>query len=596
MTRWAILLLPVAGLLAHDPLRLDIFGLKELVLTAGALLVGLLFAADAWRTGRPRLGWSDLSGALVVFLLVRGLMVWRAPEAGAEARSWALLLGLVLVHHICCASVSSAWLRRRAVPVLAATFGLLSALALVQASGLLEVRQVYGLFANRSFAGAGLAMLLPFALADERRRARVYVVLGLLALVTTQSRTGAIAAAAALALYFGWNRPRWRLPLLGSVVLAVLVVGVAFGERNTVKVRLHWYEAALKLGAAQPALGHGAGGFAREYPPIRPVEEHSISGGWRVHAVHNDYLQSWADGGALGLAAHLLLLVMAARAARRSRPAAASLLAFATASLVDLPLQDPSLLALAFLCLQMTARRRRTRVLTAPAFLSVYPALLAFSLFVVPAWSHWRADRQLASALEARQTRTEWRAALDRCLELEPGNAEALELRGGEQDRERLLLQRPHDGWTHFYLVQMRDREDVAGFEQILEKHDPHHVGTLVRLAELRMKADPLAAVSYLRRALAADPCQYLPYLTFARLRRLQGQYDEAFRMLEEAVQRSNTPAIFLEAIDLTLELSRNKKIAVAERDWRLRLSVRRAPRRLVIRRVDAALDAAQLI
>ncbi|MCZ6572122.1 MAG: O-antigen ligase family protein, partial [Planctomycetota bacterium] len=433
--------------------------------------------------------------------------------------------------------------------------------------------------------------------------------LGLLALVATQSRTGAIAAAAALALYFGWNWPRLRLPLLGSVVLVVLVVGVAFGERNTVKVRLHWYEAALKLGVEKPALGHGAGGFAREYPPIRPLEEHSIEDARRVQAVHNDYLQSWADGGALGLAAHLLLLIVAARAARRSRPAAASLLAFATASMVDLPLQDPSLLALAFLSLQMTARRRRTRVLTAPAFLSVYPALLAFSLFVVPAWSHWRADRQFASALEARQARgTEWRAALDRCLELEPGYADALEERGHAGDLESLLLQRPHDGWSHFHLAEMRDREDVAGFEQILEKHDPHHVASLVRIAELRMEDDPLAAVSYLRRALDANARDPLPYLVFARLRRLRGQYDVAITMLETAAARDQTrlatvvgyrskqPAISLEKIDLTLELSRNKKIAGAERDRRLLLAVPHVPRHVVLHRIDVALDAAERI
>ena len=147
-----------------------------------------------------------------------------------------------------------------------------------------DARQAHAFFANRNFAAAALAMLLPFALAWGHR-ARVPLVLAVFAgLAATGSRGGALAAAVVFVFWLAPRLPRFGRLAYGLVLLPLLLLPVV-GDANTVKVRKHWYAAALDLGAERPVLGHGTDGFEREYPPVRPREEYAISGGRRVHAV-----------------------------------------------------------------------------------------------------------------------------------------------------------------------------------------------------------------------------------------------------------------------------------------------------------------------
>ena len=540
MSRWAVLLLPLLLILAVDPVALDYHAVKYVAALGGAAIcIGAALA-------RGRFSWTNLGWALAIFVAVRGFMVLRSPMPGEAVHGWALLLALCLVHLV---HVERSWLEERAPRVFGVLLAALSLYALGQY--VTGEKQAHASFANKNFLAAGLAMLLPFALALDRRIA----LLGLFGLFATQSRGGALAGAAALGLWFFWEHRRFRVGLLFLLPVVVLAAGLAFGEQNTVKVRLAWYKAAFEMGLESPLAGKGAGGFQREYPPVRPIEEHRISGGDRVHAVHNDYLESFAEGGLLGLAAHVLLLAVVLRAVRRHRVAACSLLAFAVASLVDLPLRDPSLLALAFLPLAMVAERRPL-----PGWVGA-PALVSVLAFVPFAWGYWRADRIVGRYLETRD-----RSLLDEALAWAPRHPAALLERRGEADLDKLIEMEPHHAGALYNRTEgLFDDEAIAALEDILLHHDKHHSLTRAQLGLLLRDRDPVAAASVLDDAIDADPRPYRPYVVLANIHRSAGRLDQAERFLREAEARSGTLDVRRERMELELEKP-NGNVAEAAR------------------------------
>jgi hypothetical protein len=342
--------------------------------------------------------------------------------------------------------------------------------------------------------------------------------------VATKSRGGALAAAAAFAVFLAWAHPRARWPLLVGVPFAVLLFAIGVGKTETVEVRLVWYRAALTMGLEEPVLGLGADGFAREYPPVRPKREWELHQGRPVHSVHDDYLESFADGGFLGLGAHVFLLVAAALALRRERAALASLAAFATASLVDLPLQDPSLLALALFPLGVADRKTTARGVL-PATLV---ALLLVGYSLAEDNAHWRADRALGRFFGTRD-----RKHLDFALAIEPRHVDALLARSSEADLALLLSIEPHNGNALYKRAfTLPADEAIAALEEILRRHDPHHGLTRKRLRELRdadaerraraaeplIATEPLRAASVLEAIAREKPDTWVPYLLLARL------------------------------------------------------------------------------
>ncbi|MHC4548987.1 MAG: O-antigen ligase family protein [Planctomycetota bacterium] len=590
MTRWAVLLLPVLGILVVDPSPWNFHAVKYFVCMAGA------FVCVALGLDARRLTGSQVSVALWIFVAVRGFMLWRSPVSGRALRWWSLLLALTLVHHVACATTTRRWLTRRATPVLAGLAAAIALLALVQS---FRLPQAHAFFAHRNFAGAGLAMLLPFALASRWRGPLLLTVL--VGLVAIRSRGGALAAAAALALWIVWTRPRWRWPVLAGLPALVLALGLALGRSQTVKVRLGWYEAALAMGLEHPVAGLGADGFAREYPPVRPRWEHRLSRGAQVHAVHDDYLESFAEGGLLGLGAHLFLVGMAAVAVRRHRAAAASLLAFAVASLVDLPLRDPALLALAFLPLTMAARRHRLRV---PAMPFAVLALLAIGTLGLHHYHHWRADRLVGPYLRGERRDP---AVLDEALGIERRHPEALIERSSPRDLALLLELEPHHAGAHYNRTRdLPEQEAVAALEEILEKHDPHHALSQRRLAQFRTRRtlrrareaealladEPLRAASLLERLVAEDPEPYLPHLLMARLHREAGRQDRADRWLQQAEAREYNAEVARERLAF-------ERIELKQSRWaptRLVRALRYVPPAEVAGLIEAALARAREI
>jgi O-antigen ligase len=216
----------------------------------------------------------------------------------------------------------------------------------------------FGPFVSKNhFAGyvemaALLALGLAAGLADEARRGRGAlgwiqssragrVVLAggaagimALAVLISLSRGGVVSlGAGALALLVYRNLGRgsvrhgWRVAL--ALLAAVAVSAAAFavlptegrdrlaslagvtGEASGA-FRLGVWRDTLRLAAASPVVGHGFGAFADALPPFKRG-----AGDLRVEHAENDYLETLADGGALGLGLALAVAwLLAQRIAR----------------------------------------------------------------------------------------------------------------------------------------------------------------------------------------------------------------------------------------------------------------------------------------
>ena len=140
--------------------------------------------------------------------------------------------------------------------------------------------------------------------------------------------------------------------------------------------RLDTWKDTLRLAASSPLLGHGLGAFHDAYPRFK--RGHGIL---RVEHAENDYLETLAETGALGLGlalAGLALVFVSAGRAPGPEPSAvvhgvrqgavAALAALAVHSLVDFNLRIPSNAALAALvaAAAVAAAGARPRPLSRP--------------------------------------------------------------------------------------------------------------------------------------------------------------------------------------------------------------------------------------
>jgi len=538
-TRAAFLLLPIAGILVVDDVTFDFHAVKYLALALVATAaLGSAFAAGLF-------AWTNLSLPFWIFAGVRGVELLRAPPSGRALRWYALLLSLILVHHAVAAAAPRKWLARRLVPLLAGLGGAVALFAILQTFS--DARQAHSFFANRNFAGAGLAMLLPYALGWRTPARWPLVALMVLGLGFTTSRGGMLAGACVFAWWSAQRIPKLRWVFLGGIPILVLGAGLLLGDTNTIKVRGFWYRAALTIGAEQPLFGAGADEFARAYPPLREREEHAISGGRAVHAVHNDYLEAWANGGAAGLLAMLFLVVMALRAARANEAVFESWIAFAAMALVDLPWRDPGLLTIAFVGLSLVAERRLLERWARPAAATGVAIVL---LFLPESFLHWRADREFGRYLGTRDA-----DHLDAALRLERRHSGALIERSRPKDLDLLLEQEPHHASALYNrTLPMSDDDTIVMLKRILREHDPHHSLTRIRLGRLLLDRDEGAeAFVILSEAIASDPRPVTPYVLMARALRAGGELERASYWLDRIPPARYTRSVREEMLEIEL-------------------------------------------
>lgn len=174
------------------------------------------------------------------------------------------------------------------------------------------------------------------------------VILGLAPVLCSDSAAGWVAAAAAAVVYLA---ARWRpgtvLAVGGALTLAMVVAAppilstaYRIATENEIRMplsfadRLEIWDHAADAVAEAPLLGHGLGSV--RYLPLTDEQRarYRFHKAPSTHA-HNNALQVWVEFGAVGAAAALALLGIAAAAIRRmDRPGQATALATTAALLV----------------------------------------------------------------------------------------------------------------------------------------------------------------------------------------------------------------------------------------------------------------------
>ncbi len=510
----AVPLWPLAGF--------AVVGLLQLVPLPDAL--HSLLAPGSWAVWRPVVP----EAAAVLGGAARPVSV----DPDSTLRGIALAGGLALLALLAAPALSRPDRAVRAIGVVGAFGFALSAYAIFARArfgallyGTIAVPTVnpFGPFVNKNhFAGwVAMAALLVAGLAlglADRARGRSGdwttdaraggVILGIVAAVAmalaglaSLSRGGAAALVAGagglVALRFlGRGSPRRRSGLLPSLVLAgvlgsilVALVPPEVHERlrtlSGASFRLDTWRDSLRLAASSPVLGHGLGAFHDAYPRFK--RGHGIV---RVEHAENDYLETFAETGALGLAfsvAGLALLLAAAGRGVATGPdrlvrgigtgAVAALVALAVHSTVDFNLRIPSNAALAALAAAAAAGAAGVRPRPLPRAGALALSVGALALLVAAASlpdRPWIGARQ-----EAVQAASSVAPAVRR-----------LRLERAEEALARLLGRRPAQAESWLFLAGTRAALGDAASGAALARHaawlDPGRPGLAEAADRLR--------------------------------------------------------------------------------------------------------------
>jgi O-antigen ligase len=282
--------------------------------TAGLLLLGVqLLSLAAAR--------SIADAAVPLLILFAGVSVFACIRAGVVERdSVGTLLAVVAGSALVFAAI-----------------GMVQRLAGVLAVSKLGGGPAVSTEGNTNYSGALAAMLLPATVAWTRSGPKGRRILcglaaaGLLTLLLmSESRGGLIGAAVGIVVAgvaMGIKKVDRGFPVAaGALLLMVVLAGVLQGRQQlspermeTAGFRLDVWKSGLRMAAARPVLGWGAGGFQAEYPPFRSESEFRFSHQNVTDAFkeledpHSSWVQVAVETGTAGLLAFLLVLYVAAR-------------------------------------------------------------------------------------------------------------------------------------------------------------------------------------------------------------------------------------------------------------------------------------------
>lgn len=322
-------------------------------------LVGIAAVVQILKAGAPRVQWSPVLSAGVVFLGIRALSILLAKDAQtavvhvASSAEDFVFLGMLVV--LFCASARYIEITRTLVLVVAALAGLsaiqefvfhnstslggFSNVPLQANLGGVTARHA-GPLDDVNFWGRNLVLFVPLAisLAARPRYGRTSLVwllaFALLGLgeYLTQSRGGLIAFGAAVTAWALVTGGRYaRMLLLAPVVIVPLFLipglGTRLGTLGELRVagqeggdeslvgRAVAQRAAVRILHDHPALGVGPGNFVRVEEDYQREMDLIAS---RPLAPHNVYLEMGAESGLLGLSAWLLFFGSSIFAALRA--------------------------------------------------------------------------------------------------------------------------------------------------------------------------------------------------------------------------------------------------------------------------------------
>ena len=318
------------------------------VLRGLLVLTGVcLWAVRTILYGRTEFARSPLNVAVLCYMAAALVATILSPFPLTSVRAlWRMLVfaGLYLL------AANFAASRRRIAGLLAAVCaGALPvcAYAFVQKLGYDPVHwsqtpewRVFSSIGNPNMLGGYNAIVIPiaasFALSSRRSLVRALGALAAAAsavcLALTETKGAWLGMAGGAAVFAGcvlvsrmavtveWTRRR-KLSLAAGACVAVLALGLLAWPvtrhfqrtlGGSARPRLVYWQGALKMFAAQPALGAGLGTFQIQFPRYRAVTFRSANVTYNTLHAHSEYLEALAEQGVLGGLALMFLIGMAA--------------------------------------------------------------------------------------------------------------------------------------------------------------------------------------------------------------------------------------------------------------------------------------------
>lgn len=505
--------------------RGKLLAVQAVVLLAGALL--------AWRREGRR---SPLDLPVAAFSAA-GLLFWAlSPDLSVSQGEAARLLFCGLVF----------WTAGRSFALAGAEFfpaawsagaSTAAAWAVFEAAG--GAPRPFASFGNPIFLGTALASALPVAFAracgsSGRRERALWTAAAALqgaGLLLTHSRAAVFGLLAGLALW-ALARLRGRALAPALCAAAALVAAAAWAFRGREWTHFLIWRDSLSLWLAHPLLGCGLGRFHLEFPAFasEALKARWPEGRVIVNFAHNEYLQTLAETGPLGLAAlaavpaaaWLMLRRDEAAEGRLERGAAAAgaLILFAAAFVSpDLRFGASAFAAFALLAAAFPATAAGT---APPAFLPAGALIVFLGLAVQPALAvrrnaleapfHAGADAGLIRATEDRLARA-------------PRDADAAEELG-------------------FLKAKASDFAGAASAFRLAAELDPARPGPLNNLGNLAYLAKDFdGAIGWWEKSLAAAPEQIDARLNLAKLLCEKGRLKACSGHLEEVLRRDPSNA-----------------------------------------------------
>jgi O-antigen ligase len=566
--------------LAFDPSGYYVFLPVKWTIATAAVFAGVA-AVIVERGSVPRppasLAWGALLGALVTSAVVGvgGLTSWIGyPGRYLGVLAWVTFFGAYLFG----AAIGAD--RERTLVVASAASIVVSLYAIAQAFGIdplswseaIDTTRTRSTLGNAAFLGAYLVLVVPLAarLAFEQRYRPVHIAaatLGLVALVTTQTRGAWIGATCGGALIAAMEVPRlrYRRRLIGIVAAAVVVMvgalatvspyaarvrSVADPNSQTGRGRILQWERTLRLVEARPALGWGPETYASVFPRYIDARfERTVGREVIPDRAHNAFLDIAAASGLIGVAAFVAVIVAVALSFRRRDAIAVGLAGSCVAYVVQLqfgfPIAEVDVLFWLFAGLVVAPA---ARTLAIPRVAAVVAAAIAM-LVLVWGLTDVVADRSLRGALERdgrvrgapfrfqylqaeariRSRDADFAAALraiDRAQQIAPRD---LELR---LDRADILL-----AWGESVSDESRIDAAARAYEKML-KDDPNssriELKRGVAYVELGREGDAERAW---RRAAYLAPRSAAPLVNLGALYKSEGRTDEAGEAFRRALR-----------------------------------------------------------
>jgi O-antigen ligase len=171
----------------------------------------------------------------------------------------------------------------------------------------------YATFPHPNVLGGFLAITIPLILSQFPDKKKIFywstIVLGIIALVLTFSRSAWVIAALSMVYLIGKRRKRLLFSVLLFATLIIIFIGKTFGfQDESIVVREQLNVAAISMVRVSPVIGNGLGNFLVQLPDYLVSRQIYF-----LQPVHNIYLLLLSETGIIGFAVFLWIVWKALR-------------------------------------------------------------------------------------------------------------------------------------------------------------------------------------------------------------------------------------------------------------------------------------------